>query len=251
MKHTSFCLSLIFALNAYFSNAQQSENIAIISGFVHHIKSNDSKTLAEKIKYPLKRKYPLPSINNSSEFLDKYKEIFDDSLKFRICNSDFYTDWKFVGNKRIMLNNGELWLDKNGNLIGLNYESEKEEKKRRKLIKQDRKNIHESLKEYWEPVLLWETESYRIRIDKVDKYSCRLAIWEIDKTQKEAPYLLINNGLKEYEGSEGKHNYVFVSGDNKYICSVLNIGRRSIKEISFIENGKEILTESVITELNQ
>ena len=55
-----------------------------------------------------------------------------------------------------MLYNGTLWLDHDGNLIAVNYESNKEQIKKRELIEKEKSAIHSSLRDYENSITILE-----------------------------------------------------------------------------------------------
>jgi len=137
-----------------------------VQGFINAIKKG-KREIAGLIYYPLDRQYPIPPINNEQELLERYNEIFDDKLISMITTSNPYNDWHAVGWRGwrgIMLNNGDLWLDYNGDLIAVNYMSESEQRLRYNLIEGERQSLHKSIRNYENPVLIMETEKYRIRM---------------------------------------------------------------------------------------
>ncbi len=145
-------LFLVFKL----SSAQElkTEYQEVVKTFVECIKSNNTEKLQTLIAYPLRREYPLSDVKNGHEFKKRYTEIFDDNLKKIIIASVIENDWSAVGWRGIMLNHGALWLDYDGRLIAVNYQSNWELEKRTKLIENDKNLIHESIRYFEEPCFL-------------------------------------------------------------------------------------------------
>ncbi len=149
----------------------------VVLDFIDCIKNEDKYKLSTQISFPLKRSSPIPPINNSAQFLDRYKEIFDDGFVTEIINSNPDTDWGPVGSKGIMLFNGDLWLDSEGKLIGVNHQSPIEKRIQDKLLNNIKNNLHHSLAEFDNSVLTMETSKFKIRIDDLGNGNFRYASW--------------------------------------------------------------------------
>jgi len=117
-----------------------------VSEFIKNIVSDNKEAIAEKTSFPLRREYPLADIKNKEEFLRRYDEVFDSNLRKQIAASNYAKNWASVGWRGIMLANGLLWLDIDGSLRAVNYQSKYEQEKRAELIEQDRNRLHPSLR---------------------------------------------------------------------------------------------------------
>ena len=251
MKHICKIITLIFLFGSGSVFGQQTEYDAVISKFISCVKEKDSKSISKIISFPFRRYYPVPDIKNAKEFIDRYNEIFDDSLQKIIVESDIHKDWSEMGWRGIMLFRGILWLDTNGRLIGVNYESKYEHDKRIRLINQQKDLLYESIKDFEEPIFVWETKKFRIRVDKLENNTYRYASWEISKGQNEKPDLIITNGEIVFLGNGGNHEFVFKSGAYEYICDVIVLGSTTSPPGYLIvtKNGTEILKEKVIKDV--
>jgi len=147
-----------------------------------------------------------------------------------------------------MFKDGMLWLDANGKITAINYQTEKEKKERARLIEAGKRNLHVSLQQYLEPVLEWKTKDYRIRIDRTSKVRYRYAVWPIQKATGEKPDLILDNGKLFFDGSGGNHHYDFKSGVVLYRCSVNIIGADDTPpgDLEVYKNNKVILSQPVI-----
>ena len=119
-----------------------------------------------------------------------------------------------------MFQNGALWLDEEGHITTINYQTEREKRKRAELIEMDKQQLHSSLRDFTEPVLEWETAKFRIRIDKISDDKFRYAVWPVNNKTTEQPDLVLRNGSLTFEGSGGNHHYDFKSGPFNYRCNV-------------------------------
>lgn len=246
MKRQITITILLLSFNWGFSQELKEEHQEVVRTFIDCIKNDDVDNLKTMIAYPLKRKHPLMSINNEHEFQKRYHKIFDDSLRIIISSSDIENDWSAVGWRGIMFNNGELWLDYDGKLIALNYQSAFERKKIETLVNGSKELIHESIKEFEKPILIMGTKRFRVRIDQLSNGKYRYASWSIKSEMSEAPDLVLKNGTVIHEGSGGNHRYEFYNGIYTYVCSINNIGADDTPpgELIVYKNDKSILNES-------
>lgn len=218
----------------------------VVSDFIKVIKSNNVEKIADNVAYPLKREYPVPSIKNKQEFINHYKEVFDDNLKHEIINSNPATDWSAVGWRGIMLKQGIVWLDYNGRLIGLNYQPKEEKLLKEQLIETDKETIYPSLSKFEKPICVFETSEYRIRIDDLGDGNYRYASWSINKSMKDKPDQVIENGEITFEGSGGNHTYKFENAGYRYECSVMLLRKENSTPAIFkiFEGNQELKSQN-------
>lgn len=78
MKLSILCF-LVFSNFIYFQTAAQSEKqLSNIKNFKILLQNNEAKAIAANVKYPFKRKYLLPAIQNKADFIQNYTSIFDE-----------------------------------------------------------------------------------------------------------------------------------------------------------------------------
>jgi len=248
MKHICKIITLILLFGSGSVFGQQTKYDDVISKFITYVKEKDSKSISKIISFPFSRNYPVPGIKNAKEFIDRYNEVFDDRLQKLIVESDIHKDWSEMGWRGIMLFNGIVWLDTNGRLIGVNYESKYEHDYRIRIINKEKDLLYESIKDFEEPIFVWETKKFRIRVDKLEDNTYRYASWNIRKGQNEKPDLILKNGEVVFNGSGGNHEYLFKSGAFEYKCHVIVLGTTDSPPGYLIvtKNGQEILKEKVI-----
>ena len=150
--------------------------------------------------------------------MERYGEIFDDEFVRLIVSSDNDKCGR-IGWRGLQLHGGLVWFDSDGRIRSINYESELEERERYRLIDLERRELHESLRDYRSPVLEWETCTYRIRVDRVD-HGYRYASWKVHRLHDSEPDIVIDNGTYNMEGTIGNHGFYFSSGEYKYILYV-------------------------------
>ena len=203
---------------------------AAIDRFVNTFRTGDNAELANVIHFPLDRKYPIPPIERD-EFLARYHEVFDAELSRIIIDAE-PTEWSAVGWRGIMLRNGLLWLDYDGKVSAINYDSayelaeiERLLQLRKELREQERNQLHYSLREYSRPILEWETDTYRVRIDHIHETEYRYAAWKSDASHDAVPDMVLYAGSMKQEGigccgSCGGSHTIFGFINGKYLYEV-------------------------------
>jgi hypothetical protein len=240
-----FTLALfLFLFKDSFSQELEKGYRSFVSSFIACIKTDNKDKLAKMVIYPLEREYSIPSVKNKQEFMQRYNDIFDDELKQMIINSNPATDWSVMGWRGIMLIDGEVWLDFNGNLTGVNYLSKSEAKLILTLIENEKKNTYSSLSHYQKPVCILETSTNRIRIDDMGNRNYRYACWKINKSQKVKPDLILYGGIQNIEGSAGNSVFKFQNGEYVYECFIEALGDEPPAELTVYIGGRQILSQS-------
>ncbi|WP_276134419.1 hypothetical protein [Polluticoccus soli] len=218
----TFFLSLSFI--SVFGQEMENESKTSVSRFIDYVKHEKKDEIAKLVEFPFERQYPLPSIKNRNEFLIRYNEVFDDRLIKMIINSKPDKDWSAVGWRGIMFLDGDIWLDYDGRLLAVNYQSEIETKRRSDLIEQERSKLHESIKAFDRPLHILETKKYRIRIDDLGENNFRYASWTLPAPMSEQPDIVIENGEIEFDGTGGNHSFIFKNKEYVYECSIIVMG---------------------------
>lgn len=218
----------------------------LVSNFIDFIKADNKEKVADLVAFPFKREYPIPSIENKQEFIRRYNEIFDDSLKQIIIKSNPAKDWKDMGWRGIMLSQGDVWLDFNGSLSWINYQSRFEKTLLNKRIAEDKNSIYPSLSKYYRPINILETSKFRIRIDDLGNYEFRYASWPINKPMSSKPDLVLYNGQYIPDGTGGNCSYQFKNGDYIYECfiSVMREEDAPPAVLTISKGNKEILNQN-------
>jgi hypothetical protein len=251
-KSAITALLLMFCFLTAFSQELSKKNQKIISDFIICIKNHNKEELSRKISFPLEREYPIPAIKNRQEFLTRYNELFDDSLTQLIIHSRPGKDWSAMGWRGLMLLNGQIWLDADGKLITINYQSAAERKKKTALIAADKNRLHASIKTFSQPVCILETEKFRIRIDDMGDGHYRYASWPLKSSMSDKPDIIIENGKFIPDGSGGNHKYEFKNDGYVYDCNIIVIGEKDAPPalLTIYKSNKEILSQkaNIVTE---
>jgi len=243
-----FCFFSVFAQeNKDSDSAWNRQNLKIIKEFIGIIRDQNMEEICNRISFPFERQYPLPDIKSKEEFLKRYHEVFDDSLINMIVHSNPDSDWGAVGWRGIIFLHGELWLSYDeGGLISVNYQSKFEIKRRAELIEAEKKDLYPTIRNFKEPILLLETDKYRIRIDDLGKWNYRYVSWPIKESMREKPEMVLEKGKLEFVGSGGDHYFEFRNGDYLYECSFSLVGPDEIPPatLTIKKRGKVILNQN-------
>jgi hypothetical protein len=216
-------LFLIFITNVFSQTVLEERYQLSVKPFVDAVVNNDREKTADLIYYyPFSRQYPIPPINNKREMIERYDQIFDETLINIIKNSSVETDWQAIGWRGIIFKDGLVWIDYDGSILRINYQSLQEKEIRKNIIREIKYNLHESLREFVEPELLCETDSYIIRVDLLDEhnYIYRLALWHKGKNQNEIPDMVLTDGKLIFSGSGGNRFYIFEYNNYQYILFI-------------------------------
>lgn len=243
----AFIAILLLATNFIVARGQAptADHQKVIADFISNVKQQNKEALAAKVRFPLKRDAPIPPIKSKQEFLERYNEIFDQALTTTIVSSQPGKNWTAMGWRGIMLDNGKVWLDEDGKLIAVNYQSTMEKRKQSALIAGDKKQLYKTVNQYRKPVYLLETKKFRIRIDEIGEDNFRYSSWGLQRSMREAPDLVIENGTAFFEGTGGNHRYEFKNDGYLYECSftVLGVDDKNPAVLKIYKDGKELLSQ--------
>lgn len=246
MKSTFILIAVIIA-TATTTFGQNSglkkEQIQSIQKLINIFKTKNKAKIADLIYYPLRREYPLKDVKDKNDFIKRFDDIFDKEFLEHVSKSKM-SDWSEVGWRGIMLDNGTLWIDDDGKIVTLNYQSPKEKQLLVKAIQADKNQLPKSLQDFEKPSYLIFTKNYKIRIDEKTDGVYRYAAWKI-KNQKSEPDIIIENGIWEFQGSGGNHTITFKNDGYTYIVSITIIGADDTPDatLEVLNNDKTILTE--------
>jgi hypothetical protein len=235
---------VVTATTAFGQNSElKREQIQSIQKLVNIFKTKNKTKIADLIYYPLRREYPLKDVKDKNDFVRRFDDIFDKEFIDHIANSKL-TDWAEVGWRGIMLDNGTLWIDDDGKIISVNYQSPKEKQLLANTIQADKNQLPKSLRNFDKPLYLIFTKNYKVRIDEKSEGIYRYAAWKI-KSQKIDPDIIIEKGVLEFQGSGGNHTITFKNNGYTYVISIIEIGTADNPDakLEVIKNDKTILTE--------
>ncbi|BCO13926.1 hypothetical protein H9X88_11155 [Aeromonas hydrophila] len=220
----------------------------LVQKVIDAAKARDPQALARQMKYPFKQEYPIPIIKSPSEMVARFDEVFDEALLNSIASSRVGQDWQAMGWRGIMLGSGEVWLDFDGKVIGINHQTAQAAKRKAELVAKQKSDLYPGLREYQRPELMWQTEKFTIRIDELGDGRYRYASWAKGKALSDKPDLVLSNGTVRVEGTGGNHTYQFTSGTYRYECAVTVLGEQGTPpgELVVYQNEVAIMHQPVI-----
>lgn len=235
-----------------FSSAQALEPLqqASVNKVIQAFKQNNRTAISKMISYPLFRQAPLAPINSEGEFLRRYDEIFDQRLLSTITNSNLHTDWDSIGWKGVILNNGIVALDPDGDITEINYHSPREQALVDGFYSRDiassgakgRRALHRSVTNYNQAVVELTTKRFHIRVDDVGQGNLRYASWPKDKSLSEAPDIILTNGRLVQNGGRNQH-FVFDNGSYSYQLNVNSATARPTGSLEVLKDGQSWIRE--------
>ena len=240
---------LTFTSAATFAQLTNIDHVTVVKEFIDNIKNNNRQAIAAHVIYPFGREYPLKRIKTEAEFVTRFDEVFDQNLKNIIIKSNPKKDWTQMGWRGIMLNQGDLWIDEAGDLIGVNYETLKTKNLKKSLIERDKSWLQESLRNFERPVCQIKTKTHTIRIDEMKGGTYRYTSWKIGRKMSEKPDLLIEKGEKIVEGTSRSTRFVFKNEGHEFEINFA-IEEEGIDAILTITKDKEVLSEQNAVFLN-
>ena len=149
-----FLVLLIFCSGFIFAQDSEIDYQKLVKKFIDNVKNDKKEAIADAVVYPLEREYPIPDIENKTDFIKRYSEIFDTTLKNEIVKSTPAKGWTDMGLRGIMLIHGNIWLDTEGRLTAVNYQSKAETELRNKIIAAQKKSLDPSIAFFQTPICI-------------------------------------------------------------------------------------------------
>jgi len=246
MKSTFILLAILIATvtTAVGQDSElKKEQVQSIQKLINIFKAKNKTKIADLIYYPLRREYPLQDVKDKNDFIKRFDDIFDKEFLDHIAKSKI-NDWSEVGWRGIMFDNGTLWIDDDGKIMTVNYQSPKEKQLLANAILSDKNHLPKSLQNFDKPLYLIFTKNYKIRIDEKSDGIYRYAAWKI-KNQKNDPDIVIENGVLEFQGSGGNHTITFENNGYIYNVSINELGTVDTPDatLEVSKQEKKVLTE--------
>lgn len=191
---------------------------------VQLIREDKAVELSKLIHYPLGRENPLHDIENAADFVKYYTTLFDDAFKTRL---KFYNDsvifehhdvYGLVGGHF----KGEIWIDENGIITTINYQSVEEMALKQALTAKAKLLIHPSVNTWNENIMVCGSEKLLIRLDRTDK-GIRYVCWSKGKQMNEQPDLVLYNGVEEAQGTQGGWTWTFTNDGWTYVVDEVDV----------------------------
>ncbi|GAA0408218.1 hypothetical protein GCM10009133_15970 [Cocleimonas flava] len=255
--------------------AVEEKDVAKVQTVIEAFKSRNTGSIAKMVSYPLISKSNRPAINNEYEFVNRFDEVFDQNLLRSIVSSDARTDWNTVGWRGIMLFDGLVWLDHDGNILSVKQPSTFVNKgastynrapannrlgqSKPQLVAQatssmqpsrsstprGRSSLHRSVSNYAQPVLEWKTSRYHVRVDDIGNGRLRYASWPVHAPTSVKPDIVLSDGRLEVDRTGRNHRYVFNNGNFSYHLKVNAQGHQTPGLLEVFKGEQRFLTDNV------
>lgn len=244
MKYKILILLLLIFNFSFAQNELDKNEIENIQKLIKLFQTKNVDGISKVVNYPLNREYPIPNVKNEADFKKRFNQIFDKKIINEISNSKI-DQWSKVGYRGIMFDDGNLWIESDGKIIAVNFESDFETNQRKSLVNNDKKKLYSSLKSFKSPTYKIKTKSFLIRIDELNNGKYRYTSWKIGKSESTKPDLILTNGYLQFDGSGGNHTITFKKGEFNYKIYRGIIGEKDAAEVSLTveQNGKVILQQ--------
>jgi len=227
--------------NEYDGDPKISGSTANIRPIVQSIAKGDAKRLASLTNYPIERKYPLRNINNATEMIERFDQIFDKNFRDRMKSSRA-SDWHSYGWRGYCLGDDmALWVY--DSLYIIDYYSAQEQALYEQLAKKEMASLHKSLQSgEWHPYCCYKdfSDGSIIRVDIKERTTLkkeyfhkdtialmypqlhafkirgdeefRLSVYPPGYSLSEKPYMVLK-GYADIGGSANMIQYMFSKGD--------------------------------------
>ena len=235
------CLISGHSLLAQNTELSTSEKHAI-RAFINDLQYGRKELVAAAVHYPMERLYPLKPIINAEEFLEHYDEFID--TPFTECVKS--SEWTRIGWRGICCGSGILWgdIDDNGEFYVYSYElTQRGHYVWKEAVEKQREMLYQGLRVYEEPVLMFKTVKYTIRVDLMPNNTYRYASWSRGHDISSKPDLIISDGVLNVDGSLHLKYYVFKNGDYEYGIGPGNHSNGFDFELVVSKKGNELMSQ--------
>ena len=105
--------------------------------------------------------------------------------------------------------------------------------------------LHTSVREFEQPVLCWQTEQFRVRVDRMPDGVLRYASWPREAALDAEPSLVLTGGEHRLDGSGGNEYYEWRNGAHTYLLSNLRVMTAEMDPMSLtvLKNGEKLLQQ--------
>lgn len=110
---------------------------------------------------------------------------------------------------------GQIWIAYDGKILGL-MSSKTEEQEKQALIVKIKTEMHSSINDWNENIVVGKSGKLLIRVDDTNK-GLRYVCWNNYRTIKDRPDIVLLDGVAEAKGEIGGWTWTFKNGDWTYI----------------------------------
>lgn len=190
------------------------ESERAIQKIIEYGREGNLEKLAQMVDYPLMRRYPLPLIRDSADFVNYAGIIWDDSLK-QVFRNLKIEDWNQYGWRGFSFADGVyLWVGET-KISDINYDSKQEQELKEKLFREDIAMLHPSLqkgiRETWLSIKDVKGTFYG-RLDLMTNKKYRLSLYDKSQKKSELPFFVATDSIWSQEGSMANMYLMFVKG---------------------------------------
>ncbi len=200
------------------------ENLNHIFAFLKMVEKDNISELADHVNYPLKRPNPIPDIYSACEFKLYYNTLFDSTIKKELKEATWSTANTVVNYRGTGLLHGKIWLDEEGRLLSVNYNSKAEMRLQKQLHEEDLQRVHLSVLPWKKNELVAGCEKFIIRLDEMEDGTLRYVSWSHPKIMEDEPDLILKNGKTEVQGTARNICYTFKNYSWTYQITDTQIG---------------------------
>lgn len=185
-----------------------------IQKIIDYGREGNLQKLAQMVQYPLMRRYPLPLIRDSADFVNYAGIIWDDSLK-QVFRNLRLEDWSLFGWHGFSFADGHyLWVGET-QISDITYYSKREKELKERLFREDVAMLHPSIREGIQETWLNIKDvkgTFYGRLDLMKNKKYRLALYGKSQKRSERPLFVAMDSIWNQEGSMANTYLVFVKG---------------------------------------
>jgi hypothetical protein len=221
-------------------NSPQSVNA--IQTVINVMNSNNKRQIAKIIEYPFC--FQVGCIYSEDEFVTRFNEVFDQKIIKEITQSNINSNWDEMGDKGIMLNAGQVWINNEGHIIAVNYGTELGKKIVARNHNLEAKSMHSSVAKFQDNILEWKTKSYHIRVDTLGDGNPRYVAWSSNQKRSEKPNIVLN-AKEDWQGTGGNRLFIAKNGRYRYEVYLAPLGDPTCERtLTVYKDDQPILTEN-------
>lgn len=185
-----------------------------IQKIIDYGREGNLQKLAQMVQYPLMRRYPLPLIRDSADFVNYAGIIWDDSLK-QVFRNLRLEDWSLFGWHGFSFASGYyLWVGET-KISDITYYSKREKELKERLFREDVAMLHPSIREGIQETWLNIKDvkgTFYGRLDLMKNKKYRLSLYGKSQKRSERPLFVAMDSIWNQEGSMANTYLVFVKG---------------------------------------
>ncbi len=237
MKH--LIITLLICSSCYCFAQDNSKKTEAVETLIEHVRNNRIYALADMVEYPIRRPNPIPDLETKEDFILYYPVIFDDVFKKLLTTSDFNEDNTFSRHGNLGILNGQIWLNGEGKIITINYNSDQEKQLLEQLHQEKEAKLHPSVSDWNKNIWVLKNEKFTIRIDLMDDGNYRYVSWNRPKSTSEEPDLILFHGKHTFYGTQGGSGYEFRNHAWTYLVEHIRMAEREEDMGYFIVLSKD------------